>query len=75
MQRLTDDTNPVFCLDGKAIFPSGFTIDVPSLLPRIIESKEHDNIMEKIFENTGSFKRKTNPESNRDFKERRVKDQ
>ena len=42
------------------------------MLPRIIESKEYDNIMDKIFENTGSLKRKTNP--NRDFKERRVKD-
>ena len=73
MNSLTDDAFPLFTTDNFAVFPSGFSIALPSLLARVVSTDEFEEQAAKMFENSGSFKRKRDRESKRDYKERRTR--
>ena len=53
MNSLTDDAFPLFCLDNLALFPSGLSLALPSLIARVFSSEEFEKQAANIFENAG----------------------
>jgi hypothetical protein len=56
MNSLTDDAFPLFCLDNLALFPSGLSLALPSLITRVFSSEELEKQAANIFENAGCLK-------------------
>ena len=73
MNSLTDVSFPLFTMDISAHFPSGFKLNLPSLITRMITTEEFEKESAALFENTGGFKRKRDETTKRDFTARRTK--
>ncbi len=58
MNYLANDSFPMFTMDNLGHFPSGFKLNLPSLITRMITMEDFEKESAAICENTGGIRRK-----------------